>query len=314
MDVTDYHGVAIAFVNVDEAVGGDWAAARDQVDVVRVERPPSARWRELRAAGFVPKPQFVTWITEARASEDEYFAALPKRERQKIRGARRQLELDRLSVETSEVDERLFDAFLEIYEAQISEMRHGVAVAREERDLVLADAGSYFAICARRGGVLVGCCVVQRDPARDTVRVRFSAVDGEHREGSLARVLYMEAAELTRRLGHAQFSLGKDRNLYGHIAKPGLFRFKAHLGVVPYPSHLVDPAIGHDQADLVVGLGALTDPTLILGYVDNEPTSRLRLDVFSSEPDLQLRPYEASFLCGSRLHRPAERMEVGSAA
>jgi hypothetical protein len=302
VEVAEYHGVPIAFATVEEAVAGEWKAVGDQVDVVRVERPPAADWPELRRAGFVPKPQFVTWIAEARASEEEYLGALPKRERQKIRGARRQLRLESLTVEVCAVEERLFDVFLVLYEQQIAEMRHGVAVAREERELVLADAASYFAICARRDAALVGCCIAQRDEAKDTVRVRFSAVDGRFRESNLARVLYMEAAERTRTLGHRWFSLGKDRNLYGHLATPGLYRFKSHLGLVPHASHLVDPAIGYDQADLILRLGELGDPTLVLGYVDDAPSHRLRLDVFSAQPEARLDPYRAPFLCGSSLH------------
>jgi hypothetical protein len=302
MEVIEYHGVPMALVTPEEAVAGDWRAVADEVDVVRVERPPVELWPELRRRGFVVKPQFLSWIADVRASEEEYFAGLPKRERQKIRGGRRHLRAEGVAVETCSLDERLYDEFLVLYEDQIGSMRHGVAVARDERADVVAAAGTYSAICARRGRDLVGCCIAQRDEERDTLRVRFSAVGAGYRQDNLARVVYMQAAELARGLGHRWFSLGKDRNLYGHLAQPGLFRFKSHLGLVPHPSHLVDPTIGHDQADLVLRLGELTDPVLALGYVDERPSDRLRLHAYTYDPEPRLDPYEAGFLRGVTAH------------
>lgn len=302
MEVTEYHGVPMALVTADEGVAGEWHLAADEVEVVRVERPPLELWPELRRSGFVVKPQFLSWIADVRASEEEYLAGLPKRERQKIRGGRRHLAADGVAVETCPLDERLYDEFLVLYEDQIASMRHGVAVARDERDDVVAAAGTYSAICARRGSALVGCCVAQRDEERDTLRVRFSAVAADYRQDNLARVLYMQAAELARSLGHRWFSLGKDRNLYGHLAQPGLFRFKSHLGLAPRPSHLLDPSIGHDQADLVLRLGELTDPVLALGYVDDRPGDQLRLHAYTYDPEPRLDPYEAGFLRGMTVH------------
>lgn len=302
MEVTEYHGVPMLLVTPEEAVAGDWRAVADQAEVVRVERAPLELWPELRRSGFVVKPQFLSWIADVRASEEEYLTGLPKRERQKIRGGRRHLAADGVAVETCPLDERLYDEFLLLYEDQIASMRHGVAVARDERDDVVAAAGTYSAIVARRGPEFVGCCIAQRDEGRDTLRVRFSAVAAGYRQDNLARVLYMQAAELARSLGHRWFSLGKDRNLYGHLAQPGLFRFKAHLGLVPRPSHLVDPAIGYDQADLVLRLGELSDPVLALGYVDDWPSDRLRLHAYTYDPEPRLDPYDAGFLRGVTEH------------
>ena len=146
-------------------------------------------------------------------------------ERQKIRGARARTAGEGIQISVRELDERLFEEFLVLYADTVNRMRHGVNVALEERDTILADRSSYIALCASSGARLVGCCLARREPALDTVRVRFSAADHPHRETSLARVLYMEAGRVTRELEHRTLSLGKDRNLYGHIAKPGLLRF-----------------------------------------------------------------------------------------
>jgi GNAT superfamily N-acetyltransferase len=302
VEIIDYHGISIALVSVDEAASRHWRSFDEPVDVVRVERPEPAHWPELRSAGFIPKPQFLTWITDARGSEEEYFATLPKRERQKIRGGRRQLQAEGLVIEVAAVDEPLFDSFLKLYEQQIGEMRHGVLMATEQRELVLGDADAYRAICAYREGVLVGCCIAQPDEGTDIMRVRWSAVAPEYRAMNLPRVLYMEAAELTRRGGHSGFSLGTDRNLYGHLANPGLYRFKSHLGLVPHPSHFLYPESGYDQADLVLRLGELTDPTLVLGYADEKPSERLRLHVYSARAEVPLDADQAPCLHDARLH------------
>lgn len=291
-----YHGLALALVTAEEATDHEWTAAADGVDVVRVEHPDPGSWPYLRRAGFVPKPQFVTWVAAALGNDDEYLASLPKRERQKVRLGRKHVAELGIAIEVRPVEEELFDSFLALYEQQIGEMRHGVLMATEQRDDVLADAAPFTAVCARRDETLVGGCIAEADPEKDLVRVRWSAVAPEYRDTNLARVLYLEAAELTRGLGLRLFSLGTDRNLYGHLTSPGLFRFKSHLGLAPQPSHFLYTESGCDQADLVLRLGELTDPTLVLGYADDTPTARLRLHAFSTRAELSLDAYRAPFL------------------
>jgi hypothetical protein len=303
MELTDYHGVPVAFVNVDEALApdADWGRLRGLADVVRVERPPVSRWPALRDRGFRLKPQYVTWLTETCGSEEAYFSRLAPAERQKIRSARRRLAGEGLALSVRELDARLMEEFLVLYGQSVTRMRHGVAVAHEEKDAVLADRCRYAAVCVHDGAALVACCLMRLEHPESTARVRFSAVDQPHRESSMARVLYMEAARVARESGLAMFSLGKDRNLYGHIAKPGLLRFKCQLGLSPYPSHLVDPAIGYDQADLVLGLDSLAVPAMLLSYPADVPAGRLRLEVYSHDDMVDLRPFSAKFP-GTRLH------------
>jgi GNAT superfamily N-acetyltransferase len=298
--LTELYGVSMIFVDPDEALATDWATYRGSADVVRVEPAPADRWPDLRAAGFLPKPKLVTWLADSAESDEQFLAALTWKERQNIRAARHTLGVDALTIDVQALDEPLLDAFLPLYRQRVAEMRHGWAVAEEQRDAILADADAYFAVCVRHGAALVGCCLVRQDA--DLVRVRFSAVDSLRRRSSLARVLYLEAVRAARQRGYRRVSLGTDPNLYGHIAKAGLFSFKSRLGFLAYPAHLVDPAAGNDQADLVLNLTQLADPAMLLGYADSTATERLDLAVFTHTADLDVRPYQARFLHGCQLY------------
>jgi len=310
VDLTEFYGVPMAFVDADEALGGEWSAYRGRVDVVRVDPAPEDCWPELRAAGFVPKPKMVTWMAGTAEDDESFLASLGRKERQTVRSARRALEAEGLKVEVRPVDECLMSEFLPLYRQRVAEMKHGWAVADEQRDAVLSDAKAYFAVCVHRGPILDGCALVRLDAETGRARIRFSAVDSQRRQSSLARVLYLEAVRVARESGCSQVSLGTDPNLFGHIAKPGLLGFKGRLGFSARPAHLVDPGAGNDQADLVIGLTQLTDPAMVLGYADETPSNRLRLEVFTCETGLDLRPYAASFLADCRVHAVGEGLEA----
>jgi hypothetical protein len=302
MELTEVHGMRFALADIDEAVRTEWSPYRDRVDVVRVENPASDRWPELRAAGFVPKPMWVMWVADPLGSEDEYLAGLATQERSNIRRAKRKLDANGLKVSIRDIDPALYDVFLRLYEDRIAEMRHGWAVATEQREVILSDAGNHFAVCVHQDAELVGCCVARLDKDKDMVRIRFSAVDVPGREASLARAFFMAVIQVAREIGHGSVSLGSDPNLYGHIAKPGLLGFKSRLGFGAHPSHHLDPLIGNDQADLPLGLSRLGDPAIVLGYADEVPTDRLRLEAFSEVGDIDLREYRAKFLHGEHTH------------
>ena len=303
MEVTEFHGVRIGLVDPAEAARTDWTPHRAELDVVRVERPPVGCWADLAAAGFALKPFLVTWVAPAVTGEAEFVAALPRKERQTIRAARDQLARERLRLSIEPVDDRLLDAFLPLYARRIAEMRHGWAVACEQREMIMAEADRHFAVCAYDGDDLVGCTLGWHRPHLDIVQLRFSAVEARRRRWGLARLLYLAAVDETRRRGVATASLGMDPNLYGHIAKPGLFTFKRRLGFVPLPSQFVDPGTGVDHADRLLHLGRLADPTFFLAYAGAEPGRELRMDVFSRASDVDLRPWRAAFITGYRTHR-----------
>ncbi len=315
MELTDYHGAAIALVTPAEALTADLAALTGTADVVRVERPPQDCWDDMRDRGFVLKPQYIAWRARLGASEEEYLASMPKRERQSLRVAVRQAAAAGLTLSVRKLDGRILDEFLRLYEPAVVAMRHGVLVAMEERAEIWAQRHAYLAACAHEDGRLVGCSLVRCEPGVKTARLRFSAVAAGLRHTSLARVLYLSAANAARERGLTFFSLGKDRNMYGHIAKPGLLAFKLALGQTPHPAHLMDPTVGYDQADLILQLGVLTDPTMMLSYAHgHKPSNRLQLEVYSTTGTADVRAFSRR-LPGSRQHqrpsaRPAEVMST----
>jgi hypothetical protein len=300
-------GLPVAVVDVDEALSGDWQEHRDAVDVVRVQDPPRSQWAALAAAGFLPKPQVVNWRATTGSCEEEFLSGLARKDKQNIRIARRRATASGLTFTVRGVDAGLMADFLPLYEAQVARMMHGWFAATEHQERVLAEAENYFAVCAWDGDVLVGASINHQSRERDEVRARFSAVVADQRQASLARVMYLEVVRIARERGFAAVSLGSDPNLYGHLVKPGLFSFKSRLGFVPVPSHLVDPGSGSDQADRVVGFRAITDPSFVLTYArgaDGQPTrgSALALDMYTSDPTPDLRPYTVDHLTGVRVH------------
>src|SRR5439155_14963875 len=101
--------------------------------------------------------------------------------------------------------------------------------------------------------------------------------------------------------GYRQVTLGTARNLYGLSAEPGLFQFKASLGFTAVPSQDFHEPYGIDFADLVLSLDSLADPSFALGYADDE-SRQLHGIVYSKSADVDLTPFDASFLTGVSLH------------
>jgi hypothetical protein len=307
MDFQELVGVPMAFADVTEALTTRWDDYRGKVEVVRVARPPSETWPDLIAAGFLPKPNRLTWIAPVGPSDAEFLARMPAKERYTVRSARLQSVDAGLRREAGPLTADFLDEFLRLYDVQIGQMRHGLPVARMQRESILVDADRYHVVRAHHGGELVGACLSLECPAEDVVRIRFSAVAPHWRAASLARVLYLDAVSEARARGFGFASLGNDPNLYGHVAKPGLFSLKHRLGFAAVPSHAVQSDDGWDDADRILGFGALTDPLFLLSYADypaslSTAAGTLRLELFSSGVEVDARPYQAGFLAGLRTH------------
>ncbi|MEV7280842.1 GNAT family N-acetyltransferase [Streptomyces sp. NPDC093111] len=300
-------GLPMALVDVDQALNGRWRAYEHEVDLVRVQDPPVESWPRLREAGFLPKPQVVMWRAEARESEEEYLAALSGKDRYDIRSAFRKAAAAGLQVTTEPLTVPLLTEFLELYERQVSHMRHGWAVAVQQRGNILAEAETYRVVAVRSGGDLVGACLNQDLPANDEMRARFSAVTAGQRGDSLSRVLYAETLREARLRGRRWVTLGRDINLYGHVGNAGLFGFKSRLGFRAVPGQLVEPGSGSHQADRVVRFAELSDPTLLLSYgpVAGEAAAvaaPLWLNLFTSSEDMDVRPFRGVGLAGTTVH------------
>ncbi|MCX5316118.1 GNAT family N-acetyltransferase [Streptomyces sp. NBC_00154] len=300
-------GLPMALVDVDQALNGDWRVYEQEVDVVRVQDPPVETWPQLREAGFLPKPQVLLWRAQTRATEEEFLAGLPRKDRYDIRVAYRNATASGLHITTEPLTVATLTEFLGLYEQQISQMRNGWAVAVEQREQILSEADTYCVVRVRAQDEVVGVCLNQDLPATDEIRARFSAVSSNQRSDSLARVLYWEALREARRRRRRWVSLGRDINLYGHVVKSGLFSFKSRLGFTAVPSQRAEPGSGSHQADRVVRFSELSDPALLLSYSpardENEAVaSPLWLNVFTADPALGVQPFRGVDLAGTTVH------------
>lgn len=304
MELTGNQGITIATVDAAEVAGRPWLAADRHVDVVRVYEPAAADRPGLAAAGFLHKPNWLSWFAELGPDEDTYLAGIATKARQDIRRARHRAERELRITSPDRITAGTLDAFLALYGERVAEMTHGVAVASRHRENILNGPQRYFAVLATDGDELAGGCLVLECPEQDLVRIRFSAVTPRWRRASLARTLYFAAMRTARDKGYKWVSLGDEPNLYGHVAKAGLFRFKAAMGFACEPSPDSHDPRGRDVADLVLNLDNLCDPCLVLAYPPDGADRELTAHVFSAtEPDP--RHYAAPFLAGVVAHLPA---------
>jgi hypothetical protein len=202
------------------------------------------------------------------------------------------------------LDARAFDAFLDLYEPQVGAMRHGVPFARSQRTDILDRAAEYFAVQAWVGDELMGSCVCLDRADASTTQIRFTTTTPDGRRNRVVRAMYMIVFQVARERCRDLVSLGTDPSLYGHIAKPGLFRFKSRLGFTPVPARIFGSDDDPDEAARVLRLDALTEPSLQLSYhleasggtekITAETT--LRLDVVTRDPNIDLGPYRVAFL------------------
>ncbi|MFB7258683.1 GNAT family N-acetyltransferase [Streptomyces nojiriensis] len=298
-------GVKIAQVSVDEALGRDWSDPLLDIDIVKVRLTALEHQRELEAAGFLVKPTWVNWVAPLLASESDFLGRLPLRERQSVRQAARRAEGNGIElVVLPRVTAHDLQDFLELYDRQIARMEHGVNYARRQQRQLLRHPDSLLAVYAYAGDRLVGGCLGWLRLDQSMVQLRFSAVEDVGRQGMLSRVLYMAAMEAARRRSLTWASLGNDPSLFGHTAQPGLFRFKARLGFRPIPTQAIPPRVTGDEAELILRMRALAEPSISLAYVGDEPT--LCADGFPEAIPLRVvryssceEPPAASWLSGS---------------
>ncbi|RLL69653.1 hypothetical protein [Streptomyces sp. Z26] len=322
MEIQDLHGLAVARVTPAELADEPWLRTDRRVDVVRLPDPPVALWDELAARGFVRKPALLTWVAELGPDEDAYLAGLGRIARQDVRRAQRHAaDAGLREVVEDPVSPETLDRFLALYAERVAGMRFGVPFALDHREAVLHGPRRFFGVFAYEPGAyepgagpvsgagpgaLVGGTLVLEAPAVDTVVLRFSAVSERWRRSSLARHLYLAALRAGRARGYGRATLGNEPNLLGHLTRPGLLRFKAGLGFRAVPSHECGDPHAADEADLVLRLDALDDPTLILGYAGRDPVARGRLaGRLISRTPVDTAPYAVPFLESVTVRPPA---------
>lgn len=308
MEIVNHRSLSVAHITVDELADRPWLHTDSHIDLVRITSPRTESWDELAEAGFLRKPNMLTWRAELGRSEEEFLLTrLSPKGRKFMRRCRRQAESELEISEHDQLEPELLDPFLNLYQQQIDTMRHGVAIAVQQRERILGGGEKYLGIFARQGGELVGGCIVRECPDQSAIRIRFSAVCPRWRKLSLSRALYLAAMQVGRDRGYRWVTLGDDPNLYGHVVKAGLINFKVSMGFQCVPSQDFHDPDGVDQADLVIELGRLADPVVVLGYTSSDPEDRsLRPYVLS---DTSLQPFEIPFLAAPV--RATPRTEAG---
>lgn len=199
VEVKEFAGLRIGEVDCAEAVGRAWQALELPLDVVRVPSPPPDSWPALRRAGFICKPNRISWYADASA----FRSRMSKNDRQNLRTAEARAVREGLTFELVQpLTEALLDEFLRLYESRVEEMRRGLNVARAQRAQTLA--GQRFSVLAARdpSGALAGATVCEESAVDSSLRIRFSAVSAPWRAKSLARVMYVRAADCARELGY----------------------------------------------------------------------------------------------------------------
>ncbi|GAA1989722.1 hypothetical protein [Kitasatospora viridis] len=321
LELIEDHGLRIALLGAEEALESDPVrlyalSAQDGVGVLRVVDPPAALHADLERAGFLVTPSWVTWLAPVRAADETFLAAMTSGERSNVRRALRETAKRSLRITVhAPLSRAVFDDFLGLYEDQVARMRNGSSYAASWREEIAADPDLYYVVAARDAdGELLGACLCWDQPELSITRIAFTAQAAAERQGRVVRALYMTATAEARGRGREWISLGSDPTLYGHITEPGLFGFKARLGFRPVPTRFLQPA-EPDQADAVLSLRGLTDPTLLLSYAAPGrpaagavgtavagdlpvPEPALRLTVMSAAADVDLSSHRAGFLAG----------------
>jgi GNAT superfamily N-acetyltransferase len=302
MEIIDDFGLPVALIGPDEWEAQPWLEAGALVALVRMQDPPESLREELTERGFLCKPSTVTWLSRLGASEEEFLRGLPRKSREPIVRAQRRIEREGLREVIEEpVSPEHLDSFLTLYEEQVGRMRYGVAFARRFQETILHGPEKYFGVFLLEGDELVGGCVALECPDESAIRVRWSAVTDRARAASLPRALYRTAMRVAREKGCTWGTLGDDPNLYGHLAQPGLFTFKAQMGFQAVPSQDFADPMGCDEADLVLSLDLLTDPVLALTYAGSGRALRSCV-VSRSRVDVQW--HSAPFLAGTVVQPP----------
>lgn len=317
MRIIDRYGLLVGELTLDEALTMRMNRAPSDVDLLRVSSPPPSAQAELSKAGFEVKPSWINWVAPVLGSEETFLLTLTANERRKIRqGTRLVTDAGLRWRHDHPLEERTFDAFLQLYDRQVAHMPNGVNLARQEETALREAPDRYTGIYLYQGENMVGGCLCLRRPDVSTFQLRYVATAAVENRGGITRALYMSMLRTCRELGLTRMSLGNDTSLYGHVAMPGLYEFKKRMGFTPVPSDMVEPGASVDEADLFLSLRSLSDPALLLAYDEaygswngHAPLERprsLRLAVLSAHESVDIAPYRAPFLSS------IDRMVIGA--
>jgi len=236
-------------------------------------------WRLIGREDIVVRPSWVHWVAPADGGSTRLLAAQSRTDRNL--GMRASEQLDRLDrqfcypLTAAALDEwsglyhlqhdarqRMVD-FVAVSSPGLHDGRHAVTLWRRGRETV---------------------CGLVTEMADDALIVRHSAVHPERGPRTLARAMYLWAADLARSRRVRWVTIGSDVNFYGAVALAGLCAFKYRFGFRAVPADL----LGLDRCRTVVerltSLHDLGTPVLRLEYVRRRADAA-GIDAFVDGPD-----------------------------
>ncbi|MGI5467389.1 hypothetical protein [Streptomyces sp. CA-132043] len=262
---------------------------------------PDPDYDELRAAGFVIRPDWIMFTREVPEGTDSFLAAQVRPNRTKL--AVDALAAYEMSVE-SPVTERSFEEFLSLYRAHLGRIHSGLDFAGQLRETVLG--GNHLIATWRDGERALVCGMITRlDHEHSFLHVRFFAVREPAPAPGTTGGMYAVAAGLAPEYGLRTLSMGIEMNFYGGVLSPGLCLYKLRLGGVPVPAGtLGEPGCGL-IADKMLSVRGLRQPALCFEQLPGagyDPPAvgdlagaarRLRLVSFLSDEDdeVAVRPF-----------------------
>lgn len=255
--------------------------------VVQVERMPvaldPASFDGLPSDSWVIRPTGLHWVARTGGGTAGMLARLSSKAR---RGAQLGLRsLAQLECHHSHpVDVVEFEAWSQLYKAQVERMTHGRDYASMFRDETIASDSPFHLVTWRAGAALVAGILYRLDLEMDALVARFGAVATDRRDAELPRGMYLTLAQVAHDLGLEWLSLGNDANFYGTATSPGLAAFKLRLGFTPVPSVAMGNSACRTVADRVLDFSGMTPPVLRFAYT-SVPTRRDAPDSFVDGPD-----------------------------
>ncbi|MEV4709534.1 hypothetical protein [Actinoplanes sp. NPDC049316] len=260
-----------------------------------ISRPPSevihavqlemtaTDWLEPGDEGLLLRPTWIQWVAPVDHGAIDLISRQSKRRSHRTRVAVKAL--DAMDVQMSgPIDEKLFDEWAHLYQAQVESMRFGHDIAIRNRSSLLAADSDLFLIAWRENGRMVCGMIARFDPARSALVTRFSAVAASHRSSELPRAMYAKLADIAAQRGARWLSAGNDINFFATVCSPGLAAFKMRLGFRPVPADLLGNSSCRTVAEVVTSTAGLNLPVLRFGY--RRPRSGAScLETFLDGPD-----------------------------
>lgn len=263
--VVDHLGLRT--VQYPGALGQDAVAELDRpgTHVIEVERE-GADAGLLEAHGFVLRPTEVLWITRPRSDDMVYLhESQSSEQRRKCRRALASFERSNLrKVHHGELDAAVATQWIELYHSTISGMTYGDVGVTDSAELV--GRGYELLAVHDEHDQMVAGSIVAADEMRDFFVGIMRGIAPAARRHDLPRVMDLWLVDEARRRGLSWASLGSDPNIYGHVAKAGLARYKRSLGFHPVATDTFLDGWSRDVWTAFLRTDGLVPPVMTFAY------------------------------------------------